>query len=194
MSGEPSDKALLLFGNMIELYGPDWYRVHGSEPSERFCVFADSLEHEQLVRVIGHCQERLSNNIGFAPALGLLNSWRDVPSNTELQLARDRVMGKQHINEIERWILSRMRFNFSRMAPRDVEREFRLAYLQAIQLKKHGGLFVEENEILRLPINTTVMPTDKARQEFNGELPLRLENWLKKLRVLAEKRNVSRKE
>lgn len=164
-----SNQTTIVFAGLSTLYGELWSREYSKSPSEHFSAFCDGIDGEQINRIMRRAREKFEFGEKFPPSLGELIAWADIPTDGELFDIRTRIFARRPATEIEKWIIAKYLFNLRRMPEREVMKNIKSAYAQAVRLQRCGDLFFEESEILALPRNSEINLNDKIRENFKQE-------------------------
>ncbi len=140
---EPSDWCNYVFGTLLSIYESTWIKSYGGRPTGRFLDFADSLTEEELTRIIQHCRERLQAGETWPPIMGELTLLKSQLTVSELMDAQMRVMNKEPLNQIEKWIIQNKGFELRRLSQSQLTKSFKAFYLEAMKLQEKGKLRTE---------------------------------------------------
>ena len=140
---EPSDWCNYIFGTLLSIYESTWIKSYGGRPTGRFLDFADSLTEEELMRIIQHCRERLQAGETWPPIMGELTILKSQLTVSELMDAQMRVINKEPINQIEKWIIQNKGFELRRLSQSQLTKRFKEFYLEAMKLQEKGKLRTE---------------------------------------------------
>jgi len=139
----PSDWCNYIFGTLLSIYESTWIKSYGGRPTGRFLDFADSLTEEELMRIIGHCRERLQAGETWPPIMGELTILKNQLTVSELMDAQMRVINKEPQNKIEKWIIQNKGFELRRLSQSQLAKRFKEFYLEAMNLQEKGKLRTE---------------------------------------------------
>ncbi len=140
---EPSDWCNYVFGTLLSIYESTWIKSYGGRPTGRFLDFADSLTEEELTRIIQHCRERLQAGETWPPVMGELTLLKSQLTASELMDAQMRVISKEPLNQIEKWIIQNKGFELRRLSQSQLTKRFKEFYLEALKLQEKGKLRTE---------------------------------------------------
>ncbi|EGQ8592425.1 hypothetical protein [Vibrio cholerae] len=143
MQGETptvSDWSNSVFGTFLSIYESTWVHSYGRRPSAQFITFADRISEQELMRIIQHCRERLLAGDKWPPIMGELVILKDILTETELEDAISRVMERNPIDDIEKWLMQNKSYELRRLPENQFKKQFREYYRHAMKLKERGKL------------------------------------------------------
>ncbi len=159
---EPSDWCNYVFGTLLSIYESTWIKSYGGRPTGRFLDFADSLTEEELTRIIQHCRERLQAGETWPPIMGELTLLKSQLTISELMDAQMRVVNKEPLNQIEKWIIQNKGFELRRLSQSQLTKRFKEFYLEAMKLQEKGKL---RTELPKGIANNSVKNLNDIKQE-----------------------------
>ncbi|ENG7520145.1 hypothetical protein ABVD55_003335 [Vibrio harveyi] len=163
---EASDRCNEVFGTLFSIYESTWVQSYGKRPTGRFLDFADSLTDKELVRIIQHCRERLQSGDRWPPIMGELVVLKDLPTESELEDALNRVVARTPNDDIELWLMQSKFYELRRLPEHLILKKFREYYRQAMKLLEKGKLTTAP---IALPTHSVKSMTDLKREEYEHE-------------------------
>ena len=151
---------------MAQIYGRMWVTMNGEQPSNEWIEFIGALDIKNLERAFLICRERLAKEIKFPPSLGEFTVLINVRTLSEIDQAFARWIAKKPQGAAEQWVFDKCTWNLKRVRSGYELVEFTKYIKQADELERNGDLGSQEDELLALPIHSSVSLTDRKREEF----------------------------
>lgn len=152
-----------LFATLGAMYGRLWVKEHGSEPSAEFNAWSLRLTEKNAQRVIQRAREYFINGVRFPPPLGELIVWSEMPNDREITEMLFRVLARQYVDEIEKWLVVYRRYDLIRVPESEQIKTLRRYYEQAKTLERRGELFPK---IPALTVKPEISVAERARMEY----------------------------
>lgn len=166
---QASDSCIAVFSALFNLYGKLWAREHSESPSSEFNAFTCNYSSEVVRRIVNRARQEKALGNNFPPTLGELDAWATMPTDLEFIEIGARVMAGSFNCDIEKWLVTRCKYNLRRTNEDQFHKKLKKFYWEAVILNREGKLFSEESEILALPRNSEINLNDKIRENFKPD-------------------------
>lgn len=149
-----------------EMYQGRWTHQNGKTPSKVWLALLSKIGPDGCRKLVSRCRDEIRLGNKWPPTVAEAEAMLLTRSQAEYESAYARWMAKQPEGRPEQWVFANASWNLKRTAAGRELSEFIKYLKQADELERSGQLELPQDELLALPVHSSVSLTDKKHQEF----------------------------